>query len=364
MTAIAPHDTDALEQSGTTQLVAQGDNAGVLAMVAQTEGEIKGMMILARQFPRDTDLAFARALQHCKRPGFAQEAMYVFPRGGTKIEGPSVKMSRALATSWGNLRAGFRIASIDEEYIHLVGFCLDLETNTWQEYPSKFKRLVQRKRDGKTIWVRPDERDQRELTGRHGAICERNAVLKVLPPDLVSECVTATKRTLELAARGEIEEDREKAIRSIVVGFHSLLVTRDHLEDYLGHPIEAISPEELADLRGVYRSIAEGNTRADEHFEFGDVDQDESTTELNEQLRKRQAEADKEASDERGDGSAEKAPKAELIDLIAQLEAKSGLELDDGMSLRTEHAGHAELAKCKVDGLRAYYRHLQERAQE
>ena len=359
MTTAALQHPDGLD-SGVSELV-PAENAGVLAMVAQTEGEIKGMMILARQFERDVNKAFAKSLQHCKRPAFAQEAMYVFPRAGTKIEGPSVKLARALAASWGNIRTGFRIASMDEEYVHLLGFCLDLETNTWQEYPSKFKRLVQRKRDGKTAWVRPDERDLRELIGRHGAICERNAILKVLPPDLVGDAVATVRKTLELAASGEIEEDREKALRSIIVGFHSLLVTKEHLEDYLEHPIEAISPEELADLRGVYRSISEGNSRADEHFDFGQADQDESTTELNDQLRKRQEEADKKASNERNENE-EKAPtKAELIEMILALEGSSGLEPDDGMDLRTQHAGGTELVKCKTDRLRTYYQHLQTR---
>ncbi len=49
------------------------------------------------------------------------------------------------------------------------------------EIDDTFRKKIQRKRDGQTVWVTPDERDLRELTNKRGAILERNCLLKLQP---------------------------------------------------------------------------------------------------------------------------------------------------------------------------------------
>ena len=49
----------------------------------------------------------------------------------------------------------------------------------------------------RTEWTVPDERDLRELTNRRGAICVRNAILALVPPDLVEDAMATADQTLE-----------------------------------------------------------------------------------------------------------------------------------------------------------------------
>jgi hypothetical protein len=54
---------------------------------------------------------------------------YKLPRGGKKIEGPSVRMAEVVAYSWGNLRVDARIATGGAKTVTAVGTAFDLERN-------------------------------------------------------------------------------------------------------------------------------------------------------------------------------------------------------------------------------------------
>lgn len=261
--------------------------AGTVSAVAREEAEMKSAIFLARQFPRDEAAAYTKIIKSCRRPAFAEGALYRFPRGNQQVEGPSVQLAREIARCWGNIRYGLRIVSVDAETVHIRGYAYDLETNSYVEHEDKFARLVQRKRGNRTEWVPPDERDLRELINRRGAILVRNAILQVVPSDVVEAAIKEVHATLKRAAQGEIEQSREDAIRRLVLAFDSIGVSVQALEQYLGHPLDAISAEEIADLRGVYKSIIDGNTRREDHFDLqaGRKVRTESNEELNARLR-------------------------------------------------------------------------------
>lgn len=240
--------------------------AGVAGVVAREEAEIKAAIILARQFPRDEAKAFTKIMNSASRPGFAEGALYSFPRGGTTIEGPSVKMAREMARCWGNIRFGMRIVSLDEKMVHVKGWALDVETNALAEHEDKFERLIQRKRNGTTQWVKPDERDLRELVGRRGAMCVRNALLQLMPPDVIDEVIRQSKATQKKAAAGEIEMDRETAIRHTVRAFSRFGVDTEMLEKYLGHSLHTVTADELAELRAIGASIRDGQSTVEDYF--------------------------------------------------------------------------------------------------
>jgi hypothetical protein len=242
--------------------------AGTTSLVAREEAELKSAIILARRFPRDEAASYTRFIKSCQRPSFAEGALYNFPRGGNRIEGPSVDMAREAARCWGNIRYGLRVVTVDREMAHIKGFAYDLETNNYVEAEDKFRILIQRrdKETGITTWVQPDERDFRELLNRRGAICVRNALLQILPPDVIDDAIAKVKETMRRAASGEIQQDRDAAIRRMAVAFSGIAVTPDMLSAYLNHPLEQVTDEELADLRGIYKSIIDGNSKRDDYF--------------------------------------------------------------------------------------------------
>lgn len=244
--------------------------AGEASIAVREEAEMKAAIVLARTNPRNELDGYNRVIKSCKRAGFAATALYSFPRGGQKVEGPSVDMAREIARAWGNIRYGLRIVEMSADAVHIRGFAHDVETNAYVEMEDKFARLVQRKdkRTNQTTWVQPDERDLRELINRRGAICVRNAILQVLPPDVVDDALAECRRTREAGAMADLK-DRDRTLKMLVLAFNDVGVSVEMLERRLGHALAAIDDKELADLRGVFKSIKDGNTSRSDHFSFG-----------------------------------------------------------------------------------------------
>ncbi|MCY9503122.1 hypothetical protein P4H26_22205, partial [Paenibacillus larvae] len=76
-----------------------------MANTRQTE-EVKAAIFMAKQFPRDQQASFNRIIQSCKRKKLAEEAEYEFPKGGSKISGPSIRLAEVVAQAWGNIDYG------------------------------------------------------------------------------------------------------------------------------------------------------------------------------------------------------------------------------------------------------------------
>lgn len=257
----------ALELAGRqdTQLATQG---GVAVKATEIQAEVQAAAVLAMQRPRDEAAAWVRIQKSCKRPHFADGAEYSFPRGGSRVRGPSVKLAREMARCWGNIRHGIRVLSMSEDQVQLEGWAWDLETNTRVSSEARFSRKVQRKRGGQTVWVEPDERDLRELVNKHGAIAVRNALLQLVPPDVVDEAVGLCRKTLADAAEGKLAEDRDAVLRRLAVAWEHYGVDTDVLGEYLGKPLEKATGEDVAELRSIFQSIRDGNSQVADYFDL------------------------------------------------------------------------------------------------
>lgn len=248
---------------------------GALATRATMEGiamvrfELEAMVSRAESRPRDEFMALEKMRTAARRPAFAEAAIYAFPRGGQTISGPSIALLRPLAIYWKNVRFGWRILHDDDESVTLQGFAHDIESNVVRTQEARVKKLVQRKNKatGKTEWTKPDERDLRELLGRHGSVLERNCLLGVIPPDIVDDVVQTCAKTQGDIASGQLKASREDTIRAIVLTFAELGVTKDMLESKIQHPVATITSDEIVALRGRYKAIKDGMTSVDEHFE-------------------------------------------------------------------------------------------------
>lgn len=254
---------------------------------AREQSVIQAGLIMAKKFPRDEEIAYTKIIKSFQRGSLAERAQYRFPRGGATVQGPSVDAARELARCWGNIHAGFYVVEMTEEQVHIKGFCYDLETNYRTEQEDKFSRLVQRKNQG---WVKPDERDLRELINRRAAILERNCILKCLPSDIVDDAIKTSTATLKKLAAGQLTQNKDDTIRSLVVAFDSIGISKDNIEDRIGHKLENMSADEIVELRGIYKSIQDGNTKRDEHFNIASIRTDEKTHELSEKLKAKKKE--------------------------------------------------------------------------
>lgn len=233
--------------------------------MAQVQAEFR----MAMAFPRDEISAAAAIIAACRRPGFAADAEYVFPRGGSEVRGASIYLAREAAAKWGRIRSGSRVLERTEEEVLIEGYAMDLQTVRIQTAQQRIKAKIQRKqKGGKTEWVEPDERDYGEMVGRVAAKLERNCILALIPSDIIEEACAEARKTCKRAASGELEADRPGQIRALVAAYSEYGVNRSHLEARLKHPLDAITPEEIADLRTIYRTISAGEKGAADFFDL------------------------------------------------------------------------------------------------
>lgn len=244
------------EETGLSVREEHSSELSIARQVAQAQHEVQSAITVAIKFPRNEDDSFGRLMKSCKRESFAGLAAYSFPRGGSKVTGPSAHLAREAARVWGNIQYGFEIIRDDDESIHLRGWAWDMQTNSKATQDAAFKKAVQRKIGGETRWVKPDERDLRELINKHGAIAERNCVLKILPKDLIEDAMNEAVRTLRDGVKRDLDGERKK----MVAAFAELNVSVPDLEQYLGCPLKHANPEQVTELRTIWRSIMDGNT--------------------------------------------------------------------------------------------------------
>lgn len=253
------------EQNDSTELVATtpGINLpewvegsaelAIAGAAAEKQYEIQSAILIAKKFPRNEDGCFQALMRAAMRPAFAEDAAYSFPRGGQEVTGPSVHLAREGARIWGNIRHGLAIVRDDDETRQIKGWAWDMQTNTMVTAEDNFRKLIERKGKG---WIRPDERDLRELTNRRGAILVRNCILQLLPKDLIEDALQMCTQTLEQKAKDDPDFSRKK----LIVSFARIHVTIPMMEKKLGHPFAEATPPELAELQAIYKSIADGNS--------------------------------------------------------------------------------------------------------
>lgn len=228
----------------------------VSSQAATALQEIQGAIFLAKQFPRNENQCFGKLMEACKRKTLAEKAAYSFPRGGSTVSGPSVNIARVAAQIYGNVRWGLDILRADEDDMTIEGWAWDIENNVKVTAQDNFKKLVFRKNGG---WVKPDERDLRELVNRRGAILVRNCLLQILPKDLIEDALAMCRKIL----KSEIKDPKGEAKR-MIVQFADYGVTVEQLQEYTGQT--DWDADTLVELQEILTAIKDGVSKPKEYF--------------------------------------------------------------------------------------------------
>ena len=224
--------------------------------------EVQSKLVIAKKFPRDESIAYQKIIGACQRYGLAAEALYSYPRGGQRVEGPSIDLARAIAQRWGNLDYGTRVVEQGDDSTRMEAYCWDLETNVCER--REFNVPHVRKARGAMNKL-TDPRDVYELTANMGSRRLRACILGVIPGDIVEAAVGQVNATLKAGpSQAGNFEDRS---RKMLVMFGEVGVTKPMIEKYLSHKFDSISPAELARLGKVYKSIRDGIARRRQFFE-------------------------------------------------------------------------------------------------
>lgn len=301
-------------------------NPSAIASAEMAKAKIHAGYQLALAKPRNEEEARAQILKYCKKPLFAERVEYGKPikqrndETGkwewTKLRGPSIRFAETAIRLWQNIRTDVAITYEDSECRRVAVTVTDLETNaSWTRETQVSKTverafapeerivLAERKNSkGKSVYLLRATDDEMDLkTSAVVSKTIRNEGLRLIPSDIIDEAIEEARKTL--ASRSKEDPDREK--RRVVDGFMTLGLSPKHLEEYLGHSLDTITPPEIDELRILWKAIDDGEVNWADSLEM-----------------KKEKDAEKKASatdpapaPAPHKGKKEKAPEADTIDM-------------------------------------------------
>lgn len=230
------------------------------AMVSRQAQEVQMAMYVAKKFPRDTYEAFGRIMKECERKLVAENAVYQYPRGGQKVQGPSIRLAEVIARNWGNIDYGIIELEQKSGESTMMAYAWDLETNTRQTkiFTVKHERKAKGKIDKLT-----DSRDVYELTANMGTRRMRSCLLGIIPGDIVDAAVQKCNDTL-INGNKEPLEDR---LRSALDLFKNQFgVTKEMIEDHFQYNVDGFTEHDLVKLGRIYNSLRDGVGKKEDYF--------------------------------------------------------------------------------------------------
>ena len=222
--------------------------------------EVKGAIVLAKQFPRDQRTAIERIMIACQRPGLANQALYDYARGGTDITGATIRLAEEIARNWGNLQYGIQELEQREGESTVEAFCWDMETNV--RVSRKFQVKHIRYTRTRTYGL-DDPRDIYETVANQGARRLRACILENIPGDVVDDAVEQCEKTLKAT-----EDLSPESIKKLVKGFEKYGVTQEMIEKRIQRKLDAITAAQLIGLRKVWNSLKDGMSKPEAWFEM------------------------------------------------------------------------------------------------
>lgn len=235
--------------------------ANVQMSIAQARevARIQGEILMAKKFPRDEAKALKSIESACSRVTLAESAVYEYPRGGTTITGPSIRLAEQLARSWGNIRYGFEVVSQDKDRSTIRVYSYDIEANTQAERTFTVNHI----RDTKNgSYALTDQRDIYELVANQASRRLRACILECIPPDIIDYATDLCQKTLE--SKVKITPD---FIEGIINGFEKKGVTKAMIEAYIGRSAESMTISNVTKLRRVYTSLNDGAGTISDFFD-------------------------------------------------------------------------------------------------
>lgn len=270
-----------LEQLDKKELVPFGQNEVSTVSLSQAAmAEIQTAFLMAFKIPRNIEQARISVLDSCKRPKFAESAIYRKPVGKKEIdgrwemqyaEGLSIRAAEEVIRVWGNIRTKVTTIYEDAEVKRFIVGVVDLQSNAGYADEITLYKTKERKKlkkgeiaisergnsKGDVIYIvncTPDDIKQKQNSEVSKSL--RNSALRLIPVDIKEEIEEVAKETMAGKIRENITDSRKK----ILDAFHSLGIDPTELEKYLGHKISTVTEKQIIDLRNLYTALRDGET--------------------------------------------------------------------------------------------------------
>ena len=273
------------------------------ALEAQVRAQVQARYTLAISKPRDLDQVRQRILKECRRPGFAEVAMYSKPVGRSKIEGLSIRFAEMAQRNMTNIAADSMVIYEDRTQRIVRVTVTDVEANVPLSVDVTVSKTVERSShndrevlgtrqnsSGRTTYIVACTDD--ELLVKQNALlskAKRNLILALLPGDIADEAKQVAIET----QRDRDKQDPDTQRRRVFDAFAEIGITPPEIKEYLGR--EA-GPADLPELRGLYQALKQGDVRwRDLIEEKRDGEAGEETSKLQKALAAQEAKKQKPA---------------------------------------------------------------------
>ena len=249
------------EQSLATQpqnnLTTKSDVGAALA--TRQAQEVQAAVVMAKRFPRDIVEVERKLIQSCKRPKLAEIAVYEYPRGGTKVTGPSIRLAEAAAQAMGNIDFGWtEIQRLEDESV-CTAYAWDIENNIRRTTIFSVPHYRDTKQGKKRL---SDDRDIYEMCANQASRRMRGCILQVVPGDLVDLAISECEKTLQ-ANLGTIQEQAAKWGKVFEKEYG---VKPESIMRYLGSRPETWTQNDIFRLRKLYNALQDNMTTVEEAF--------------------------------------------------------------------------------------------------
>lgn len=243
-----------------------GRNATTEMVTTRQAQEVQAAMVIAKKFPRDEVESYNRIMRACQRKSLAEQSMYEYPRGGTKVTGPSIRLAEALAQNWGNLDFGIIELEQKNGESQVMAYAWDLETNTRQTKIFNVPHVRGTKKGNIPL---TDPRDIYELVANQGSRRVRACILGVIPGDVIDSAIEQCQRTLE-SNEGAPVIDLVRSVAKTFADEYGIQLSM--LEKYIGCKSESFTMNDLIRLKRVYKSLKDGMAKREDYFEMQPTD--------------------------------------------------------------------------------------------
>lgn len=228
------------------------------ALEVITKTEIDMQIATAKKYPRDIKKVIANVRDMATMSvDIAQSCTYMLPRGGTTIDGKSVRFAEIIANTYGNIRAGARIIDIGPTNVTAQGFCIDLENNTASAVEVK----------GKIVDKQGRRYSEDMIITTSNALCAkayRNAVFKTVPMAIFEEVYDEINQYI--LDNLKKDADLPNRIDKCVKAFATFKVSEEMITKLIGKTKDKWTASDLQSLLGYFQAIKSNEASVDEVF--------------------------------------------------------------------------------------------------
>lgn len=264
-----------------------------MAMITNTRelARIQGEIIMAKMYPREISLASRQIAADCQNWNLASQAIYQYAKGGTDIKGPSIRLAEVLARRMGNIRYGFEELETTEQYSTVRAYAYDIEANSQTEriFPVSHIRHT---RKGDTLITDPIA--VYEMVANQAQRRVRACILAQIPGDIVDLAVSVCEDTMVKSINLD-----QKTKLDLLEAFTKYRVTQTMIEKRIQRNFDAITVNQINDLRQIYTSLKGGVGTVEDYFQPDTVEEKKAEADKNptEETRPKQEKVQRKHSD-------------------------------------------------------------------